>query len=81
MGMTHAYYSSRRKWSNPEFLIYRTGIRLEDLDEIKVQAILALIEASVSLSGYTRIKGAMQTNEFLGELCNAKKILNKHSYQ
>lgn len=71
----------RRKWSNPEFLVYRTGLRLEDLDAAKVQAILALIQASTSSEGYTRIIGAMQTNEFLGTLCNATTIMNRRSYQ
>lgn len=71
----------RRKWSNPEFLIYGTGVRLENLHENQIQAILALVQASTSSIGYARIVGAMQTNEFLGELCNAKPILNKHSYQ
>ncbi|KAL3481303.1 hypothetical protein BJX99DRAFT_253606 [Aspergillus californicus] len=70
-----------RKWSNPEFIIYSTGVRLEDMDEDTVQAILALIHASTSPEGYSRIMGAMQTNEFLGELCNAKTIMNSRSYQ
>ncbi|KAL4806518.1 hypothetical protein BDV18DRAFT_152034 [Aspergillus unguis] len=70
-----------RKWSNPEFLIYRTGIRLEDLSEDKVQSILSLIRASTSSAGYTRILGAIQTNEFLGRLCNATTIMNRGSYQ
>lgn len=51
------------------------------MSEDKVQAISALVQASTSPTGYARIVGAMQTNEFLGELCNAKKILNKGSYQ
>ncbi|QKX55720.1 uncharacterized protein TRUGW13939_02817 [Talaromyces rugulosus] len=70
-----------RKWSNPEFLIYSTGIRLEDLHENQIQAIMDLVQASTSSTGYSRIVGAMQTNEFLGALCGAKTILNKHSYQ
>jgi hypothetical protein len=76
-----AHRSFRRKWSNPEFIIYRNGIRLEDLAENQTQAILALVQASISETGYARVVGAMQTNEFLGELCNAKPILNKYSYQ
>jgi hypothetical protein len=42
---------------------------------------MALVQASTSSTGYSRIVGAMQTNEFLGALCGAKTILNKHSYQ
>ncbi|KAB8204013.1 hypothetical protein BDV34DRAFT_214141 [Aspergillus parasiticus] len=70
-----------RKWSNPEFIIYRTGVRLEDLNEEQRQAILDLLQASLSPVGYSRVVGAMQTNDFLGELCNAKSILNRYSYQ
>lgn len=81
MLLKHADRSLRRKWSNPEFIIYRTGVRLEDLHEDEVQAILDLVRESTSATGYSRILGAMQTNEFLGQLCNAKPILNKRSYQ
>ncbi|KAL4747944.1 hypothetical protein BDW72DRAFT_206021 [Aspergillus terricola var. indicus] len=70
-----------RKWSNPEFIIYRTGVRLEDLNEEQRQAILDLLQASLSPVGYSRVLGAMQTNDFLGELCFAKSILNRYSYQ
>ncbi|KAL2826240.1 hypothetical protein BDW59DRAFT_161077 [Aspergillus cavernicola] len=70
-----------RRWSNPEFLIYRTGIRLEDMAEDTVQAILGLVRASTSPTGYARLMGAMQTNAFLGELCNATTIMNQRSYQ
>ncbi|KAL2846461.1 hypothetical protein BJY01DRAFT_213450 [Aspergillus pseudoustus] len=70
-----------RKWSNPEFLIYRTGIRLEDLAQEKVTAILALLRASTSEAGYARLLGAMKTNRFLGELCHASSIMNERSYQ
>lgn len=71
----------RRKWSNPEFIIYRTGVRLEDLNEEQRQAIFDLLRASLSPVGYSRVLGVMQTNDFLGELCNAKTILNRYSYQ
>ncbi|KAL2801105.1 hypothetical protein BJX66DRAFT_331290 [Aspergillus keveii] len=70
-----------RKWSNPEFLIYRTGIRLEDLPDATVAAIHALLRASTSEAGYTRLLAAMKTNRFLGDLCNAVSILNERSYQ
>ncbi|KAL3457180.1 hypothetical protein BJX64DRAFT_293352 [Aspergillus heterothallicus] len=70
-----------RKWSNPEFLIYRTGIRLEDLADDQVSAIHDLLRASTSEAGYTRLVAAMKTNRFLGDLCNAVSIMNERSYQ
>lgn len=54
---------------------------MEDMNEKQRKAILGLLEVSLSPAGYRRIIGAMQTNDFLGELCNAKTILNKYSYQ
>lgn len=56
-------------------------MRMEDMNEKQRIAILALLEVSLSTTGYRRVLGAMQTNDFLGELCNAKTILNKYSYQ
>jgi hypothetical protein len=73
--------TTRRKWSNPEFLIYRTGIRLEDLPETTVSAIHALLRASTSEAGYARLLAAMKTNRFLGDLCKAVGIMNERSYQ
>ncbi|KAL3492721.1 hypothetical protein BJX62DRAFT_250255 [Aspergillus germanicus] len=69
------------KWSNPEFLIYRTGIRLEDFPDATVSAIHALLRASTSEAGYRRLLAAMKTNRFLGDLCNAVSIMNEKSYQ
>ncbi|KAJ0415087.1 hypothetical protein BJY00DRAFT_305139 [Aspergillus carlsbadensis] len=70
-----------RKWSNPEFLIYHTGIRLEALPDATISAIHALLRASTSEAGYARLLAAMKTNRFLGEICNAVGIMNERSYQ
>ncbi|KAJ5368565.1 uncharacterized protein N7496_008325 [Penicillium cataractarum] len=70
-----------RKWSNPEVLIFKYGLQLQSLESYKIEAILKLVEASLSKTGYYKLKAAMETNHFLGELCNAAPILNRHSYQ
>ncbi|KAE8135076.1 hypothetical protein BDV38DRAFT_285278 [Aspergillus pseudotamarii] len=67
--------------SNPAFIISRTGVRLEDWNEEQRQASLDRLQASLSPVGYSRVLGALQTSDFLGELCNAKSILNRYSYQ
>ena len=73
--------NTRRKWSNPEVLIFKYGLQLESLESHKIEAILKLVEASLSEAGYHKVRAAMETNHFLGELCNAAPIMNRYSYQ
>ncbi|KAL4891197.1 hypothetical protein BDV59DRAFT_194410 [Aspergillus ambiguus] len=70
-----------RKWSNPEVLIFKYGIRLDMLATHKVEAILNLFKASLSEAGYQKLVAAMEINHFLGELVNGAPILNRYSYQ
>ena len=69
-----------RAWSNPEFLIHSVGLRLEDLDDTKVEAILGLMRASLSPEGYHRVRELMSLNGFLGELVQLPTIMNERSY-
>ncbi|EXA32383.1 hypothetical protein FOVG_16429 [Fusarium oxysporum f. sp. pisi HDV247] len=69
-----------RKWINPEFIIFDVGVRLESLAPLKQQLIMDLLKASLSEEGYRKITGAIKTNVFLGEICNARGILNAGSY-
>ena len=71
----------RRKWSNPEVLIFKYGIRLHTLEAHKIAAILKLVEVSLSEAGYQKVISAMEVNHFLGELVNAAPIMNRYSYQ
>jgi len=43
--------------------------------------VFALVEASTSSTGYKKIRDALRTNHFLGELVNARPILNELSYK
>ncbi|KAJ5686967.1 hypothetical protein N7536_009586 [Penicillium majusculum] len=72
---------SWRKWSNPEILIFKYGLRLQTLTTRKIEAILKLVEASLSESGYQKVTAAMEMNHYLGELVNAAPILNRYNYQ
>lgn len=69
-----------RRWSNPEFVLHQCGIRLEDLEKTKREAIIDLLEQSLSPSGFAKVRGAMKVNKFLGEICGKEAILNEHSY-
>ena len=69
-----------RAWSNPEFVFHRVGVRLEDLTEDQVEAILGVLEASLSPEGFERVREAMALNGFLGELTALPTILNDRSY-
>jgi len=69
-----------RAWSNPEFVIHRVGLRLEDLDDAKVDAVHALLRASLSAEGYERVTRLMALNGFLGELVELQTVMNDRSY-
>jgi len=69
-----------RAWSNPEFVIHRTGLRLEELSPETVDAALAMVAASLSPEGYARVREAMGLNAFLGELVALPDLMNDRSY-
>lgn len=69
-----------RGWSNPEIYVSRHGLRLEDIDEPVRDAILAVLQASMSHRGYEKARYCMVMNQFLGELVNAPKVMNEWSY-
>jgi hypothetical protein len=81
-GLPHKFGAdSRRKWSNPEILFNDCGLRIEFLDEKIVELIFGIVKASLSETGFKKVRDAMRTNHFLGELVNAKPILNELSYK
>jgi hypothetical protein len=57
------------------------GIRLETLEQQKRDLVLRLLQSSLSPHGYQKALDAMRTNQFLGELVNARSIMNEYSYQ
>jgi hypothetical protein len=69
-----------RSWSNPEIYIFRHGLRLEEVKTEIVQAIYGLLQASLSPSGYDKVRGCMKVNGFLGKMVNGEKVLNELSY-
>lgn len=69
-----------RGWSNPEFVFFRNGLRLEDQGAEVIEAVLALVKASLSAPGYERALEAMELNGYLGELVDLPRIMNNRSY-
>lgn len=69
-----------RSWSNPEFVFFRTGLRLDDQADAVVEAALAVVEASLSVEGHARVLEAMGLNGYLGELVDLPRIMNDRSY-
>ena len=69
-----------RAWSNPEFVVYRVGLRLEVASEATVAAVHELLAASLSPEGFSRVTEAMELNGYLGELVDLPKVMNARSY-
>ncbi|MFJ3383186.1 MULTISPECIES: DUF3500 domain-containing protein [unclassified Curtobacterium] len=69
-----------RAWSNPEFTVHRVGLRLEDCAEPVVDAILGLVDASLSPEGSARVRELMALNGLLGDLVELPTVMNDRSY-
>jgi len=67
-------------WANPEFMQFDTGLRLEFEPESVRTAFLALVEASLSPSGYQAVRTMMRINGFLGDEVGLPGIMNEFSY-
>lgn len=69
-----------RAWSNPEFLVHRVGVRVEHLDPAVYDAVLAVVDATLSDDGAQLVRDAMSLNGFLGELVDLPLVMNDRSY-
>ena len=69
-----------RAWMNPEHYLNRFGLRLDEVDEPVRDAALALLRASLSEKGFTKIRHAMWTNAFLGDLTDKPRVFGEFSY-
>ncbi|KAL5588307.1 hypothetical protein FOBRF1_014835 [Fusarium oxysporum] len=81
---THSHYHidspEWRTWSNPEFLLSPKGIRLDEINQDLREAVMGLLEASLSPEGYEKAVAAMRINGFLGEIIQVPTIMNEFSY-
>ncbi|OJJ48747.1 hypothetical protein ASPZODRAFT_14872 [Penicilliopsis zonata CBS 506.65] len=69
-----------RTWSNPEFLLSHKGLRLDEVEVNVREAILKVLQATLSPEGYEKAIAAMRINHFLGELVESPKVMNEYSY-
>jgi hypothetical protein len=69
-----------QSWSNPEFMIHDTGIRLEFLSAASRAAALELVRASLSPAGFEQYRTLQRINGWLGEIVDIPTIMNEFSY-
>lgn len=69
-----------QSWANPEFMQHDTGLRLDEVDPAVRDAMLAVVEASLSPEGYASARSLMRINGFLGELVELPLLMNEFSY-
>ena len=67
-------------WSNISPFVMRHGVMLEDLAEPQRSAGLAIVEASLSASGYATTRNVMRLNETIGELTGAWDEYGEYVY-
>ncbi|PKX98070.1 DUF3500 domain-containing protein [Aspergillus novofumigatus IBT 16806] len=60
-----------RTWSNPEFLLSHKGLRLDEVTPSVRDAIMRILETTLSPEGYDKAVKAMRINHFLGELVDS----------
>ncbi|KAH1793618.1 hypothetical protein KXX35_003037 [Aspergillus fumigatus] len=69
-----------RTWSNPEFLLSHKGLRLDEVTPPIRDAIMHILETTLSPEGYDKAVKAMRINHFLGELVDSPRVMNEFSY-
>lgn len=69
-----------QSWANPEFMQHDTGLRLDELEPAARDAVLAVVEASLSAEGFRLVRNLMRINGFLGDLVDLPLLMNEFSY-
>ncbi|PLB41808.1 DUF3500 domain-containing protein [Aspergillus candidus] len=69
-----------RTWSNPEFLLSDKGLRLDEVSTGTRDAVMKVLQATLSPEGYDKAVKAMRINHFLGELVESPRVMNEFSY-
>lgn len=69
-----------RTWSNPEFVLYDCGVRLDELADDARAAVRDLIGATLGAAGAAQVLAAMEVNHRLGQILQLPEALNRHSY-
>ncbi|TDT81619.1 uncharacterized protein DUF3500 [Arthrobacter sp. AG258] len=69
-----------QSWANPEFMQHDTGLRLDELEPAVRDAVLGVVEASLSAEGFELVRNLMRINGFLGDLVELPLLMNEFSY-
>lgn len=69
-----------QSWSNPEFMIHDTGLRLEFQSGAIREAVFDLVGASLGSEGLRQVRTLMRINGFLGEVVDLQNVMNEFSY-
>lgn len=67
-------------WANPEFMQHDTGVRLDETSPLVREALMGLVEASLSTEGNRLVRGCMRINGFLGDVVGLPQLMNEFSY-
>lgn len=71
----------RQLWQNSIVRYEDFGLQLDEAPRILQAAAMAVVKASLSATGYQKIRNLMKLNAFLGELVGAPRLLGEWCYQ
>jgi hypothetical protein len=69
-----------RKWQNTELYVEDYGLRLDAVPDALREAVMDVLRASLSASGYQKSRDVMRLNRFLGDLVGGPEVLGEWSY-
>ncbi|HVA15683.1 MAG TPA: DUF3500 domain-containing protein [Stellaceae bacterium] len=69
-----------RRWQNTELYLEDYGLRLDDVPEALRDAVMAVLRASLSATGFAMTRDVMRLNRFLGDLVGCPAVLGEWSY-
>ncbi len=69
-----------RRWQNTELQLETDGIRLDQADASIRDAIMAVVQASLSPEGFEKTRDVMKLNRFLGDLVDGPAVLGEWSF-
>ena len=70
-----------RWWNNTPLWVYEFGLLMEPLSGSQRQAILEVVAASLSASGFKMTRDVMRLDQFLGELIQNTQLCGEWSYR
>jgi len=69
-----------RQWQNTELYVENYGLRLDEVSAPIQNAVMDVLRASLSSTGYETSRAVMRLNRFLGDLVGGPAILGEWSY-